>query len=310
MFRKLPLYINKFITGKGLLVLSVIMMALLSMWFDGSGVTHYVRLSWIALCAVMLTLLDKHFSIIREVTMLETSAWLLLMALVPLNVSTPHAVEGLVLLAVLLMGTATVFACIDMRFNQRAVCLMMLVVSSVSYFVAQVGYLVVILIAGLILLKQMRWRTFIAAMLGVIAPIWTNLLAFQRAPILPEWLTVLPLKVPQISALSEVAFNTLLVECAALMLLMFFNFFRVMHYKTHIRRFNWFLMMASFVFMALAVAQFSRGEDAEIYLPTIHAMLGVQVAHAFTCAKWQHRYVCFLAFLIILSTYWILFIKG
>lgn len=257
-----------------------------NLWLPHGYLSLFINLALLLGAAAGMLALNKEYNIMRSITSLWASLFLITQCAVP---SIDAQLTGGALLTVIFLAdTALLFGCYDRPSRRRPIFLLFAILSGVSLF--QYGYMffIPVFIAGLAQMKILSLKSIVAALLGVITPQWilfgTGILSIDDV----AW----PRFVSSLSVISgrEVILLMSAVGATALIGLGFFigNFMKLLSYNARNRAFNGFLALMLLATVLLLVIDY---HNIALYWPLLNLLAAYQTSHFFTSRRYTRSYI-------------------
>lgn len=240
----------------------------------------------VTVIGVLLQLLNKVYGFVRSSTSLLASTFYLLTMANPYTAHTLYA--GTALALVLVLGTFYLYVSYLNPKAQHSIFLTFVVITTSAMFHWLFVLLLVIFMIGFMEMRVMQWRGIVAMLLGIITPFWIvlglgivaptqfmpiHLSAVWSLPQLPQW---------------GVFIVSVVVTALAGIVLACVNLYTIIGYRLQWRLYNAFVIVVGLITIVAMCVFF---HDIQVLLPMLNVFLAVEVAHAFTIAKWQRRYI-------------------
>ena len=244
----------------------------------------------IGACTLM-GLLNKAYSIIRDVTYIYASSFLLLSIANPMVMARLY--DGSLLAVMTLLMAVLLFGLYQHPHPQRRVFLISVILSSCCLFQYAFAYLIFVFFIGFLQMRAMSFRSLLAMIFGLATPFWivlgtgmANVNALQTPHLENVW-TNLDLSQSRflIATLASTAILTIFLLTA--------NILTIISYKMQVRAYNGFFLVLSFCTLVMMAIDYN---NVLVYLPVLYICLAIQMAHAFTIGRFIRRYVFYLLF--------------
>lgn len=244
--------------------------------------------------SVLLTILNKGYSYVRDVTYSFSSTFLLLGIANPM-VSTQFY-DGTLLSVVLLLLASIMFGAYQDGAAQRKVYITFVLLAVCTMFHYSYVYLIPIMIFGFVQMRIMGLKSVLAMIFGLVTPYWIatgtgmiSLSEYEAPHIVDIWSG---LDFEQSTYIISVVALTILLS----LVLFGMNVLKLISYKMQTRSYNgFFIALMLFTMIAMAVDY----NNVLVYLPVLNICLSVQMAHAYTLKKQSRRFIPYLLFVIV-----------
>ncbi len=266
-----------------------------NVWFEKGFTSYAVNILFILVINVMLVLLNKHFNLIRSMTVLYVGLFMFM------QMATPDIFAqlgpGTVLAMCVIACSMILNSCYSNLVSTRSVFTIFLILSTCA--ATQYCFLVYIpvFLIGCAQMRIFNLRTIVAAMLGIITP-WWILLGFGIVK--PEQFH-LPHIVSIVEAidLSEVLQLTLTVGFTVLLtiLAMLLNVFKTIAYNARTRAYFGLLNLVTVVTILAIAADYT---NMTTYVTLMNCCAAYQIAHFFAIHAGEKSYIGLIS---IIATY-------
>lgn len=307
--------INKFLNGRQFLILAAILFVfstILSSTLEEptlqgsiSGVCFYSVamlslpsylsklfsiISIVGVCA-LLSLLNKAYSFIKDVTYVFASSFLLL------NIATPEIAtrlcDGSLLAVIVVLLAYILFSIYQSQYPQRRIFLISVILSSCCLFQYAFVYLIPVFFIGFLQMRAVNVRSVLAMLFGLVTPFWlmlgTGIVGMDEMQV-PQLVNVWRDFDIKQSGYILVLFST---TAFLTLVLLFTNVLQIINYKMQIRAYNGFFLVLTIFTMIMMAVDYN---NAMVYLPVLNLCLSIQIAHSFTIKKYLRRYIPYLLF--------------
>lgn len=248
--------------------------------------------SIVGVCA-LLSLVNKTYSFIRDVTYVFASSFIML------NIANPEMAfsmsDGTLLCLVVSALTYLLFGIYQSSYPQRRVFLISVILSACCMFQYTFLYLIPVFFIGFLQMRAMSVRSFLAMLFGLITPFWivwgTGIVGIEemRTPQMSVMLSGFAIEQSRyfIALLSGTIFFTIV--------LLFANVLQIINYKMQVRAYNGFFLVLTVFTMIMMVVDYN---NVMSYLSILNMCLSIQIAHTFTIQKYLRRYIPYLLFVM------------
>lgn len=241
----------------------------------------------------VLGLINKMYSLIRDVTYVYASSFLLLV------IANPHVTallyDGTLLALISMFLAVLLFGLYQHPHPQRRVFLISSILSTCCMFQYAFAYLIPVFFIGFLQMRAMNFRSLLAMFFGLATPFWivlgtgmVSLDTLQPPHLENVWMGL---------DLSQSRFLIVTLACSVLLtvFLLIANVLHIINYKMQVRAYNGFFLVLSFFTMVMMAIDYN---NALVYLPVLYVCMSIQMAHSFTIGRFQQRYIPYLLFAI------------
>ena len=246
--------------------------------------------------AALLNLLNKTFNFIRAVTSVHASVFLILEMSSPKLFTTFCTGNLLCLMA--LCSVYVLFAAYREPRSERSILAVMFFAMAAALTQHAFLLLIPLFIIGFAQMQALNFRTLLAAVMGILAPL---LIIFGLCIVSPfdvQWPHFLaPLADPTstqsatlIATVSAIGITTLIITCA--------NLLRIINYRLQTRLLNAFFVFGAILAIAMIAIDLT---NAWAYMPMLNACLAVEVGQLYIAFAEQKRRYLLVLLIIVLS---------
>lgn len=263
-------------------------------WIAVGRVSLAVNLALNGVIAVMLLLLNKWFNILRNPSNLFAGMFFILQMSLPDLMGQFYG--GTLLCLVMLFSTIVLYCTYNQPFPRQPIFLIffLLTVGSMTQY-AYVFYLPVFLI-GCAQMRILDVKTVLAAMIGIITPIWImwgfGIVTFADLE-MPKFVNVF-------SALDTREALQMLVSVGLTVGILFvlgmINLLKVYHYNSKMRAYNGFISIMSVVTIILIIIDYT---NIVIYVPLLNCCAAFQIGHFFVSNEFRRSYIAILGIVAV-----------
>lgn len=255
----------------------------------------FLNLTLVSVIGILMLLLNKYFSFVRNVTSVLASAFFLLTLANPLTSYILHA--GTALTLIVAVGAFYLFSSYMNPHAQRSIFLTFAIITTCTMFQWAFVLLLPAFFLGFANMRIMNVKGIMAALLGIFVPFWivlglgiVSITDFKPFVINSAW------KLLDISQLRMLVVSVAVTAVVTIALTVV-NLITIINYRRQLRVYNAFFMVVGILTI---VAMCIDYRNMHIYLPMLNLTLAVQLAHSFTIAKYHQRYI-FIVVLIVWS---------
>lgn len=269
-------------TGWGLLRWPERAMELLS----DPAISLSVAVGFNLLATLLLVYINKHYNILRSISLLFAGLFLVMEAAQPMLCVAMNA--GLLLAVVMLLAVVPLYATFQQPGHTRQLFLSFCIVSAGALVeIACAAYLLALLM-GCFQMRCTTPRSALAALLGVATPWW---IAWGLG-----WLNVADLQWPEfvgpLALLDGGEVAQVLVYAVATFLLGtgfgLFNLLKIYSYNARTRAYNGFVVVLAAMTVLLMLCDYTR---LVVYLPLLNVCTAIQMGHFFIINNRRRSYI-------------------
>ncbi len=266
-------------------------------WLPVGALSMMASLSLNLLIIFLMMLLNKTFNLLRSITPVHAAVFMILQMAIPDFMCTLY--DGTIMTVVVLLCSILLFSTYCDADNTPRVFLIFFSLTLCAF--TQYAYLPLlpVFFIGCIQMRIMQWRTFLAAGIGVIAPIW---LLFGFGIITTD-----DLAMPRIASVFvslDIYEAIYMIVTAALTVLLcismwVLNLMRVIGFNMQTRAYNGFFALLSLAVIVLILVDYG---NFEVYVPLLNCCTAFQVAHFVTVRRSKYGYLWLVGLLVIYAT--------
>lgn len=271
-------------------------------WLEPGNTSMTISIVLNVLVAFSAITLNKQYNTMRSLSMLVAGLFMIMQLSTPavlcyLNGSVVMAV-GISIITLLLFSVFSDYA------NSRRVFLIFFLLASFAAFEYSFLFYIPVLLLGLSQMRVFTLRTLIAAIIGLITPVWI-LAGFGL-------ITIDSIKIPHftpiITAISTPGmWYQLLVTGFTIVIgltFMAMNVMKMLSYNSRIRAANGFLTTAMFATMVFVFVDYN---NIMVYTALLNILVAYQVGHYFaTHIQSQNSYIGILSLLFVYLSFYVL----
>ena len=179
--------------------------------------------------------------------------------------------------------------------SQRSIYIVMTVIATCCTFQYSFALLILLFVLGFTQMRAMSLRGAIAAAMGIITPLWilvgvgiVDITSLRLPQFTQEF------KLLELSQAPLVIAEALGVAIVTIVLTVV-NSFSLFNYRLQIRV-NAFFTILNLLVIIMMVIDYN---NLLTYLPMLNLCLSVQIAHAFTIAPFQRKYIFIVVFVVL-----------
>ena len=236
--------------------------------------------------ALLTVYINRAFNVLRSLTSLVATMFLAMQIASPSVLGQFYG--GTLLAIVAMLGIMLLFSVFTDPVGQRRVFLIFFLLGGAAF--TQVAYLfyVPVFMLGCVQMRVFTFRTFLAALLGLITPPWILFGFGIVGPGEMRWPGMVVAwslfdEADKLQALVTVGF-TLLVGTVFTVA----NILKILSYNSRVRAFNGFLTMLLIFTAIFILVNFN---DFTFYIPLLNCLVAYQVGHFFTYRRHRRSYV-------------------
>lgn len=270
-------------------------------WISDGALSLAINLTLNIGIACMLVLINKSFNILRTLTVLFSTLFLVFQTALPSVIGQFYG--GTLLCIVILCAMCLLFSTFGQRRPDRRnifLAFFLLSLGTLTQY-AYALYIPVFLI-GCVQMRCLSFKGFLAALIGLVTPVWIlwglGMLNFDNVTV--------PKFVPVFTALNRHEAIQFIVTVGLTILLIIgfgaYNFIKIYSYNSRARAYNGFIGIIALVTMVYAAADYT---NTAAYIPLLNTCAAVQGAHFFTINPGRRSYI---GILILILTYTALYL--
>lgn len=264
----------------------------------GPGLGSFMLSVAVNLAVAMLAVyINRAYNVMRSLTMLFAGLFFVMQAATPSLFTQFYG--GIVLALVVEVCTAMLFAIYGSPQSTRNVFLIFFLVAVTALWQYAALFYIPLLLLGCVQTRILNLRTLLAAVIGIVTPLWIGLGLGLLTVDDFHW----PDFVSYFSAMNgrEVLPIVVTVGFTAVIGVMFtlFNLIRVLSYNSRTRAYNGFLALTLFATVALVVFDFA---DVAVYVPLLNCCTAFQIGHFFSVRRAKRSYLGVLAVIAIYAS--------
>lgn len=246
-------------------------------WLEGGSWASWgTSMGVNALIAIMTIIINRTFNVLRSMTMLFAGLYPVMMMATPSLFGQLYG--GTILLLAVLMSQMVLYAIYSSPGSTRQVFLIFFIMALTALACRAALFYLPVLLLGCVQMRVLHWRSFLAALLGVITPVWI-LLGFGIISIDHFTWPHLEIMSPVLNSddmpplIVTIGFTMLIGVLATLA-----NLVKMISYKAQVRALNGFIIVT---LIATAALIFFDLEDALILVPVLNMFVAIQLAGFF-----------------------------
>lgn len=253
------------------------------------------------LCAaLMMVWMNRAYNILRSLTWLVAGMLLVMLTGTPSLSGSLYG--GTAVMWVMLAGGALLFSVFDNQGGQRRVFLAFLLVAAAAIVWRSAALYVPVLLIGCMQMRIFSLRTLLAALLGMITPVWI-LVGFQLID--PQALLIHNFAFAWNATFNagewpELACAGFTIVLGAAFLVM--NLLKILSYNARIRAFNGYFTLC---FIATGILMAVDFGNYTLYVPFLDCMAAYQTAHFFTYRRGKRTYIAILTLAAIYLAFYV-----
>jgi hypothetical protein len=271
-----------------------------NMWIVQPWLSFLVNILGNLSIAALMILLNKHYNIIRSMTVLYAGLFLCMQLATPDLMAQMHT--GTLLCFAIITCAMILYSCYSDTMSTRTAYTVFLILSLAA--ATQYCFLIFIpvFIIGCAQMRILNLRMIIAAVLGIITPWWIlfgfNIITLPQLH-LPEITSILSaIDLPEVfQMLITVAFTAFLMLASMLL-----NIFKTIAYNARTRAYFGLLNTISLITVVALVADYS---NLTSYIPLLNCCAAFQVTHFFAIHARERAYIGLLSIIAVYIGFYI-----
>lgn len=260
-----------------------------SRWISSPTLSLTVNLLLNMLIGYSVVLIIKQFNAIRTLSRLAATMFLVLQTATPSL--TGQFYGGTFMAIILVLDTVLLFSIYERRHETKRVFLIFFLTATGSLFCRPLMFYLPFLFIALAQMRVLTIRSIVAAIMGIITPLWI-LLGFGI-------ITVEQLRVPEVTTILEgipeldptMLFAMMLTGIYGILFLIG-NLMKLLSYNTVIRAYNSVFLLWMFSTMILMLVDTG---SITAYLPMLNLAVVYQIAHFFAERRHKRSYLAIIA---------------
>lgn len=272
-----------------------------NLWISNPAVSVILSLAVNGLIALSAVSITKTFNIMRS----QTALWAALFAV--MQTSTPSIAAqfcgGTILCAVMVFAMMIFYSCYADNSLRRRIFIVFCIVTSAALFQYAIIFYLVVMLPGLAQMRIFNFRTVLAAVLGIITPLW---ILFGTGIFVAgdlRW----PNFVGTLSAIGSSEMILTLITVGVTILLGFValaaNLMRTLSYTAKFRAANGFIAIIMIATTILSLVDYN---DLSVYIPILNFTVAYQIAHFFSNRRRDRSYVAVLSVIALYFAVYVL----
>lgn len=239
-----------------------------------------------------MVVISKQFNVMRSLSRLVATMYILMQAATPMVMGQFYG--GTLMSVTLILATAILFTTFASKTSVRRVFLLFFTITTGSLWCAPSILYIPILFIALAQMRIFRLRFIVAAIIGIVTPLWI-LLGFGL--ITPEQLNP-PHVISIPGSISSIPFDLLPAAMLTATLGLFFfmgNLMKILSYNAQIRAYNGYIILLQFSTFVMMIVNVDGFAD---YLPVLNMTVAYQIAHFFAERRHRRSYLAIMATLL------------
>lgn len=264
-------------------------------WLEPGAASMWLNLAMNVAIVGVIALLNKTFNILRSITSLWGSVFILMQVASPMIMGQFY---GGTLLA-LLMGliTALLYSCYGLSTaGNRRVFLIFALLSAASFIQYAFMFYIPVMVLGMVQMRIFNARSLVAAAIGVLTAPWlligSGLVSLDQVH-WPEF----------VSTLSEIATSKMIHSLVVVGITMALglaalcgNFMRLLSYNAKYRSYNGFLAILLITTIILLLVDYN---NLSIYVPLLNLAASFQIALFFANRRQRSSWIAIAALMVV-----------
>lgn len=261
-----------------------------NLWFPFAPVTAFAGMGVTVAVALLTVYINRHFNVLRSLTSLVSTMFLVMQIALPSVLGQFYGGSLLSLLIMVCVGL--LFSVYADPYGQRRVFLVFFLLGAAA--MSQIAFLfyVPVFLVGCMQMRAFNMRTFLAALLGLVTPVWI-LLGFGivkaqtllQTP-LSSLLTPAWSQFDTVDMVQTVVATGLTAVLGILFTVL--NLMKILSYNSRVRALNGFLTILFGVTALLSLLDFI---NFTFYIPLLNVLAAYQIGHFFTYRRQRRTYI-------------------
>lgn len=262
-----------------------------NMWIASARTSAIVNMALTAVVALAMLYINRVFNVLRSLTSLVATMFLVLQAAVPSALGQFYG--GTILALLVMVCCGLLFSAFGERLGQRHVFLGFFLFAGAAF--TQVGYLFFLpaILLGVMQMRIFSLKSFLAALLGTITPPW---ILFGLGLVTPDHLQWpgMAFELWHLFESNDMVPTFVTIGATLLTGIGFTvaNQMKILSYNSRVRAYNGFLTMMLIYTSVLVVLNFG---NFMFYVPLLNCLVAYQIGHFFTYRRSNRSYVAILA---------------
>lgn len=265
-----------------------------NLWLPVGVASAVLNLVGTAAVAVLIIAINREFNVLRSLTALVATMF------VAMQLALPEALcylnDGTLLAVVMLVCTALLFSVFGVGNGRQRLFLLFCVLGAAALWRLAFLFYLPVLLLGCAQMRVSTMRDLLAALLGVITPMW---IVFGFGIVDPREVH-LPVMVREWDApLTHDAVRVMIVGGFTIVVGLCFtiaNLMKILSYNARVRAFNGFFTLLFIATALLAVVNFNH---LTFYTTLLNVMAAYQVGHFFTYRRHSKSFIPILLLILI-----------
>lgn len=255
-------------------------------WLDPGATSLWINLALNIGIVILSTTLNKTFNIMRSLTALWGSLFIVMQCALPMFIGQFY---GGTLLCLIMIGIiALMFSVYGYTDRRRRIFMIFFLLSAASFIQYAFMFYIPVLLIGLVQMRALNPRSFVAAFIGIVTPPWILIgsgiisISDLRWPEFISTLTVLdrPEMIHTFSTIGVTVLTGIVFLCG--------NFMKLLSYNARFRAYNGFLTLLMSATILLIFIDYS---NLSIYVPLLNFTAAYQIAHFFSNRRSRGSYI-------------------
>ena len=263
-------------------------------WMTPGIASMFVNVLLNVLVAGMLVLLNKWFNVLRTMSDLGAGVFLIMQMSEPSLMGQFYG--GTLMCFIVLFSTIVLYCTYNQPYPRQPIFLifLLLTVGTMTQY-AYIAYIPIFLL-GCAQMRIFGWKTLMAAIIGVITPIWImvgfGFVSFSSLEV-PHYVNIFS-ALDSHDALHIISVAAITGVLAIVMSIL--NLLKVFNYNSKMRAYNGFLLVLSVVTTLMVVIDYT---NLSIYIPLLNCCTAFQVGHFFALNRSKRSYIAILSVILI-----------
>lgn len=267
-------------------------------WMSLAAV-RIANIAGLVLTAVALIALNRTYNLLKTLSVFFAAYFIFT------TCATPGVLDrlgtGVPMALIVVLDIWLLFSVYNTRVSDRRIFLIFALLSAGALFELKMLFFVPVFMVGLIQMKILRVKKIVAAVVGLVTPVWIVWgLDLMPLPSVPRIFYTPPHMVLDIPGGAPFIFTvgvTLVVGCIAGIV----SLLRILGFNARARAFNAFIAILGIFTSVLALVNFT---SVYTYVPLLNACVAFQVGHFFRATASRRGYI---AVLLLLGSYFALY---
>lgn len=274
-------------------------------WVDSGMLSLAINIVLMTAAAMLMILLNKRYNIIRSISSLYATMFIVMQASLPGLAGRFH--DGTLLCVTTLFATFILFSTYGRHNETRSIFMVFFLLATGALTQYAYAFLIPIFLLGCVQMRTLTFRGLLAAGIGIFTPVWIlwgfDVIRPDEIE-LPDFTSVfLALEHDDaIRILATVGFTALITIVAGVA-----NFMKIYSYNSRARAFNGFFGILAITTIILLSVDFT---NITVYISLLDCCAAFQVGHFFVINSHKRTYIPIIALFLIYSAFSLWFLIG